>query len=114
MRELRMDEVEFDVECHPEESDYRNHCSHEGCEKCHRWIRDQLRAGNEWAWCSVRVVGRWNGLKEGKWLGCCSYKSKADFMRPGNYYEDMKQEVLDRLNAKIQELAAKLAPLIEG
>lgn len=114
IRELTADEVEFTVECHPEECSIEgNACAHEGCDECHDWIRDQLDSGNEWAWCSVRVVASWNGHEGDAWLGCCSYEGKKDFIKNSMYYDDMKQEALDDLNGRLAHAIENLAELLE-
>jgi hypothetical protein len=85
-------------------------CAHEGCEECHQQIREQLEAGNEWAWCRVMVIVRpwWSAASDqGSYqgeahLGGCSYQSEEDFKKD-NYYDDMKQEALDDLNEQIKD-----------
>lgn len=61
-------------------------------------IRSQLDAGNEWAWCFVTVEARHpllGGIVGRDSLGCCSYRSEADFREPGGYFDDMKSEALE-------------------
>lgn len=52
------------------------------------WIHDQLRCGNEWAWCVAKVTVRYEGYSATDYLGCCSYESEAAF-KEGPYYADM-------------------------
>lgn len=65
------------------------------------WIREQLEAGNEWAWCSVKVTASWNGFKGSDYLGMCSYQSEDDF-REGGYFEDMKAEARTALVTEVE------------
>ena len=111
IRKLTMDEVEFRVECEPEHTPIRGNCSvidDETDRETEQWIEEQLRSGNEWAWCCVRVVATWNGFEGDAYLGCCSYESEASFVAPRGYYDDMKSEALDDLNALLAGHVEKL------
>ena len=70
-----------------------------------QYIRDELEAGNDWAWCSVRVACTIPGYDvEGvDWLGGCSYKDKEDFCQEGGYYEDMKSEARAAIISEIAD-----------
>ena len=85
----------------PEDMSIRGNCMASGDDKvdedCALEIERQLNAGNEWAWCQVKVEARWNGLRGVDYLGGCSYASKADFMRPGDYYDDMLAQAIDQI-----------------
>jgi hypothetical protein len=72
------------------------------------WIRSQLDAGNEWAWATVKVTASFPGLEiEGvAYLGCCSYRSREDFMEPGGYYDDLKDEAKEDLLRQVEALRA--------
>ena len=114
IRKLTMDEVEFRVECEPEHESIRGNCSaiDEATDReTERWVHDQLRSGNEWAWCCVWVVATWNGFEGDAYLGCCSYESEASFVAPGGYYDDMKAEALADLNQFLNGHAEKLEEL---
>ena len=92
-------EVEYELVCEPEHMRIRGNCSainDEVDEECATWIENQLEAGNDWAWCSVRVTARWEGFEEHTYLGGCSYTSEEDFRKDG-YFEDMKHEALQAL-----------------
>ena len=41
-------------------------------------------------------------------LGGCMYKSVAEFIAPGGYYDDMVGEAIELARAKLAELNAKL------
>ncbi len=112
IRELTADEVSFHIETFPEDVPIRGNCSavdEETDKKAEQWIRNQLRRGNEWAWCRVRVVAHWKGVEGDDHLGCCSYRSEKDFCAPDGYLPQMKVEALANLNAAL----ASQADLIE-
>ena len=57
--------------------------------------QDRLDAGNEWAWCSVRLTCEHKDypfLEGVTYLGCCSYDSENDFVMNSGYIETMKDE----------------------
>lgn len=73
-------------------------------EETNAWIRAQLDAGNDWAWCTAHVRVTYRGiLVADTYLGCCSYKGEEDF-KSGGYYDDMVSECLDEVNAKLSIL----------
>jgi hypothetical protein len=114
IRELTADEVKFEVECLPEDTPLRGNCSAIDPEtdyETEKRIRRQLRSGNKWAWCVVRVVARWKVYTGDDYLGCCSYKGEKDFCQPGGYFDDMKAVALDNLNAKLGRHEEHLAEL---
>ena len=90
--------ITYDVECLDEDIPIRGNCSavdEEVDKETENWIQEQIEAGNEWAWCCVRVTAsvEFDGKKfvGNDFLGACSYKSKQDFIECG-YFEDMKQQ----------------------
>jgi len=110
MRELKEDEVTFTLECLPEDMPFEGNCSaidEETDRAQEKWIRDQLRADNEWAWCCMKVTAKWEGYEGVDYLGCCSYESAADFKQPGGYYDDMKSQALEALNLELSEVVRK-------
>jgi hypothetical protein len=115
IRELTEADVDFVLECEPEDVPIEGNAMASGDDdvdaEAEQWVRDQLESGNEWAWCHVIVRARWNGLEGVDNLGCCSYKSEADFRQPGGYYDDMRAEALADLNAQLEDLDAKLDQL---
>lgn len=108
LRPIRTEDVEWEIVCEPESTPLEGNVLASGDDDedaaAEEWVRDQLDSGNEWSWCIVRVVGRWRGLTEWECLGGCSYRSEEDF-KEGGYYEDMRSEVLRRL----QETASNVA-----
>ncbi len=61
------------------------------------YVHKQINSGNEWAWCTVWVVAKWEGHQGEDNLGGCSYQSEEDF-RKCDYFADMQQRALDELN----------------
>lgn len=81
----------FEIQRLEEETSYRDELD----EGVAAWITQQLRDGNPWAWCAVRVRCTWTAPDgaEYAWsdyLGGCSYDS-ADAFKDGGYYDDMKR-----------------------
>lgn len=71
------------------------------------FVREQIRAGNVWGWCSTHVTASWtdedgNEYTGNDYLGGCSYRSRADFMQPGGYYDDMKSGAYADLVAQLE------------
>lgn len=103
-------EIEIGLWCEPENVPYVGNCMASGDPKVNKraenWIRRQLDGGNEWAWCQVTVAGRWNGLEERDYLGCCSYRSAADFRKPGDYFDDMKETVIRAIVERAEAIRA--------
>ena len=104
LRELPEDEVEFSVECLPEDMSVRGNAIASGDDDHDRMVEDKIieeLEWNEWAWCTVRVVARWEGFEGNDYLGGCSYKSEEDFCTPDGYYPDMKARALEALNEEV-------------
>lgn len=106
-KRLKLEDVEWELECLPEDEPIEGNAMASGDESVDReanqWVYDQLEAGNPWAWCCAHVKGVYEGIEEDDYLGCCSYKSEEDFKQPGGYYDDMRREVLGRLQKRIDE-----------
>lgn len=109
LRPLREDEVTFEIEPMFEHEPIEGNAMASGDEAVDKeaedWIRDQLDSDNVWAWCTVEVRAIWTAPNGAYWgsavLGCCSYRSREDFMKSG-YYTDMKKEALDDLNTHLE------------
>lgn len=105
-KKLTLEDVECELRCEEEDIPVKGNCSaidEETDRKQEQWVYAQLRAGNEWAWCHVVVVGRYGGFEEMDSLGCCSYLSEEDFKQPGSYYDDMRNEVLHKLQKDVDD-----------
>jgi hypothetical protein len=105
MRPITEQEAQFSIECLEECVQVRGNAIASGDDRLdtntENLILEELDSGNQWAWCTVRVVAEWNGLEGDDYLGCCSYKDEKDFIERSGYYEDMKAQALAELNGKV-------------
>lgn len=105
MKPLKPSEVEYSILCLQEDASIRGNCmasgDDEADEVCAKWIEKQLDQGNPWAWCTVKIVVEWQDMEGTAVLGCCSYKSEADFKAAGGYFDQMYAEALDDLNRAV-------------
>lgn len=108
-KELEAHGFEVEVECIPEDE------SPEGCfasgddaadAEQVRCILDELKAGNEWAWCYVEVRVTFDGLTGKSGLGGCCYAHRADFEEHG--LPDMLIEALEDLQGRARAVAKAL------
>jgi hypothetical protein len=101
-----MKTVEFDIEALPEDASVRGNAIASGDVTYDESVEDAVIAdvndGNVWAWASVRVTARIDGIECSEYLGCCSYNGRAAFERDG-YCLDMKAEALSELRDEIKE-----------
>lgn len=74
-----------------------------------REIIAQLDAGNDWAWCTVKVTARYRDMVGVAYLGCCSYEGPADFIAHSDYYDDLKDEALADLELQIDDARRTVA-----
>lgn len=111
-RTLTLDDIQWTVEALPEDMQIYGNVLASGDDdedrKAAEAVQADLESGNEWAWCTVRVTGKWEGLKAVDYLGGCSYKSQEDFCAPGGYYDDMRATVLAELQEHAENIAAKI------
>jgi hypothetical protein len=114
IRDLREDEVELSLYIAPETIPIEGNCSAidpETDRQAAEWIRSQLEADNDWAWCMVTVEARWRGYVGRDHLGGCSYESEASFKDPDGYWPDMKAQALEDLNEQLRDMAGDLEEL---
>lgn len=104
--------VSYEIEVYPEDIPIEGNVMASGDDDYDRQVEESIRAnlesGNDWAWCMVRVIARYEGIDcvEGTdHLGCCSYKSEDDFTQPGGYWEDMKDVARAALYAELESIA---------
>ena len=109
IRALEPGEAKYDCECQEEDVSIDESSDDEQTRK---WIRDELAAGNTWAWCEVRVRASWNGFVGEAYLGGCSYDSMDDFVENSGYWEDMCTEAFNDLLTALEEAARQLEPLV--
>ena len=113
---MRFDEtkVTYELECLPEYDAPEGHFASgddEDDKATCQWIRDELAAGNPWAWCCAKVTARYkgiDGIEGASYLGGCSYRSEEDFRQPGDYFDDMKADAAADLRAQLEKLASVL------
>ena len=74
-------------------------------EGCIAWIKDQLKCGNAWAWCSVQLSVSYGGLTCHEYLSGCSYESEKSFVADSGYYDDMITEALKELATDLEKIA---------
>lgn len=116
IEELTEDDVEFEIECQEEIEPVKGNAIVSGDaefdKKVENQIIEQLEQGNEWAWCTIRVVAKWKDFFGDDYLGGCSYKSEQDFIESNDYYQDMKTNALAELNKKVKETAGQISALV--
>jgi len=110
--------IRIELEVYQDDAEVRGNAMCSGCDECDRRYEDEilerLNDGDVWAWATVRVVARYDGINSvygDNYLGCCTYKDEDDFKRCG-YYEDMVSEAESELIAKLEELADQYGPAI--
>ncbi len=105
--------VEYTTEALPEDAQIEGNASaidEETDERTNRYIYEQLEAGNEWAWCTVKVTAAYGEMHGTAYLGCCSYKSQDDFEKDA-YYVDIKSEALDDLFQEITDAKKRIVKI---
>jgi hypothetical protein len=103
----KIEQVEFTLQCEPEEMTVKGNCSaidEETDKETEQYIYDQLDSGNDWAWCCVTVKAHYKHIEGSASLGGCSYASRKDFKENSGYYEDMKLSAYNDLIANLQSL----------
>lgn len=99
--------VTYEIECLEEDARVEGNALASGDETEDKiaefQVLERLRRGDLWAWCTVRVVARVDGIDiiGENYLGCCSYADEADFK--ADIYEDMCAEALEDLREKCRE-----------
>lgn len=105
----------FEIDCEPEDVSIEGNCSaidpvtdRETAE----WIRSELDSGNVWAWCYVRVRATFRRFTGSDTLGCCSYRSQADFKLCG-YYADMQREACAQIASMLIDADESIDDLLQ-
>ena len=123
LKPLTKDDVVISIDCSADVIPVRGNAMASGDPAVDKEVEDevirQLNSGNEWAWCSITVTATWESLSGKEYsasdhLGCCSYKSKQDFIEAGDYYPDMVNNALTQLNADLFEICDDLRALYEA
>lgn len=97
---------DYELICHPEDASIEGNASAldpDTDARIVKEIRDQLAAGNQWAWCTVELKCTYKGMETSDFLGCCSYLSEYDFMA-SDYYEDMINTVTEDMQSLIKDI----------
>jgi hypothetical protein len=70
-------------------------------------VIDGLAAGNEWAWCTVRITAEHldSGVVGESFLGTCSYDSEEDFMQVNGYAPDMIDDAVEQCKQSMANAA---------
>lgn len=111
LRKLTVEDIKWTVTAETEWEEPEGHfCSGDDKQDAElvKSIKADLLAGNEWAWCCIKVTGTYYPLGASAYLGGCSYKSKEDFMQENGYYQDMQQEVLANLQDQVNQMVEHL------
>lgn len=101
---MKLEDCCITVECLPEDLPIKGNASaiDEATDRqIVRKIKQELAAGNEWAWCCVRVTVEYEDNAECEYLGCCNYKNRHDFIKNSGHYQDMVKECFERLVARL-------------
>jgi hypothetical protein len=109
-----IDECNIDVWCEPEQTQIEGNASaidDDTDKEIADNIGKELEYGNDWAWCTIFVKVEWNEFSGMDTLCCCSYKSRNDFIRANDYYQDMKGEAYRAMCEYIDEVRTRLSYL---
>ena len=97
-------EIEYRIECLPEEMPVRGNLTDSGDAELDKRDEDaviaEIENGNDWAWCTIRVVATYKGLEGNDYLGGCTYSNENDFIA-GGYFDDMKDQARSDLLSKL-------------
>jgi len=74
-------------------------------------ILERLADGDIWAWADVECQAEYKGFTGSDYLGACSYRNTEQFVRPGDYWDDMKAESKRELLARLQRAKVALESL---
>ena len=89
------------VECLPEDTPVRGDDRLD--RECEDTILHQLKQGNSWAWCCVKVTGHYLGLSASEYLGACSYQDSTEFEVSDSYLE-MQRAVEQSIRTQIARI----------
>lgn len=103
----------YSFEIHPEDVEIKGNVLASGNEKqdrdAEKWVEDQLRAGNDAAWCQVLVKARLMVDNEEfigtASLGCCSYESEADLRK--HVEPDLQEEAMQDLITALERASKR-------
>jgi hypothetical protein len=58
---------------------------------------------NVWAWCDVKLTGKYMGLTAHAYLSACNYSNESEFMAD-ECYRDLKAEVESDLRGQVESI----------
>lgn len=64
------------------------------------WVKEQLRAGNDFAWFCAIVTAKRGDDSAITALGGCSYRSEEDFTTADGYFADLVHEAASELQTR--------------
>lgn len=103
--------IKITVTCEPDDIAVRGNASASGDDAHDKQVEDDIirrKRSNVWAWCCVRVEVNYLGLSAYNTVGCCSYKSREDFIENAEY-EDMVDVCLGEIQSWVDEIVEKNA-----
>jgi flagellar biosynthesis/type III secretory pathway protein FliH len=103
-------EAEISIHVHPEDLPVRGNYIVSGDEAYDKEQEDKLLAEmewNEWAWCTVEVKAKWEGLTASAFLGGVVEKHEESF-RANGYFDDMKHEAISELVQQVAKITQKI------
>ena len=107
LRKLTEKDIDITVDAQYEDLQIRGNAIASGDDEYDKTVEDELirrvETGDVWAWASVSVTAKFGRFEAVNYLGGCSYKDEADFINNSGYYEDMKDEAIEDLNAQLQK-----------
>lgn len=113
MKVITKGEISFTLTCLEEHAPVRGNALASGDDAEDRKAEDKiirrLDKGNQWAWCTVKLVGRFKSLESVEYLGCCSYKSERDFVKNSGYYDDMVDAIVFDINEQAAEIVGAVS-----
>jgi len=113
IRKLIESDVDFELECLPEDMEVRGNAVASGDDAYDKKIEDKILSDleqNKWVWCMVKVTAKWKGFEGTDHLGGCQYDDEADFEQ-GRDFQIMKEHALDDLNIVLATTDQKLSSL---
>ena len=114
LRNLREDEVSFEVGVAESLIPVRGNAMQSGDEALDKQVEDEILAridqGDTWAWAHITVTATWNGITGVDRLGGCSHKDEQDFQDV--LLPEMKKEALADLNVKVRAAFESIMSLV--
>jgi hypothetical protein len=107
IREIAETECTFEVSTEPDDQPIRGSVDDSLVEQIERELES-----NPWAWCTIKVEAKWNGITGVAHLGGCSYTSFEDFTKDTAYFDQMRADAVADLNETLQMLADRITPLM--